>query len=434
MGAIGIGVLIVLLFSRMWIGGTMMLVGVLGCAAIAGWPTAHSLAGVVAYGQTASYTMASLPMFVLMGSIIAISGLGSDLYIAARNWFGHIKGGLAMATVVACGAFAAVCGESTATAVTMGKIAFPEMRKYNYDERLAAGSIASGGTIGIMIPPSVSFILYGLITEDSIGHLFMAGVIPGVSQVLLYMIVIFIWGKIRPAYVPAAPKASWRDRRRSLMTIWPVILVFFIVFYGMYNGVFTPTECGAIGALAALVTSIALRRLNRKQLIQTIEDGMRTAALTFFIIIGAYFLMRFMALSHLPSALGSIIVGWQQTYNIPSLAIIGVIAVFYLICGMFLDVIACILLTLPIVHPVIVGGLGFDSIWWGVIMVRVIEMSMISPPFGLNLFVLVKAVDVDLKTLYKGVWPFLAGDVLHLIALIVLPQISLWLPAQMSMA
>jgi tripartite ATP-independent transporter DctM subunit len=418
----------------MWIGGTMMIVGILGCAILAGWPTAHSLAGVIAYGQTASYTMASLPMFVFMGSIIAISGLGSDLYIAARNWFGHIRGGLAMATVVSCGLFAAVCGESTATAVTMGKIAFPEMKKYDYDERLAASAIASGGTIGIMIPPSVSFILYGLITEDSIGHLFMAGVFPGVSQVILYMAVICVWGRIKPSHAPAASRASWRNRGRSLLTVWPVLFVFFIVFYGMYNGIFTPAECGAIGALVALITSFALRRLNRRQLIRTIEDGMRTAALTFFIIIGAYFLMRFMALSHLPSAMGAAIVNWQQAYSIPKLLIIGAIVVFYLICGCFLDVIACILLTLPIVHPVIVAGLGYDSIWWGVIMVRVIEMSMITPPFGLNLFVLTKSIHTELKTLYKGVWPFLAGDVLHLLLLIVFPQIALWLPSQMSMA
>jgi tripartite ATP-independent transporter DctM subunit len=372
-----------------------------------------------------------MPLFIFMGLILSESGIGADLYIAARNWMGRVGGSLAMATSVACGFFAAVCGDSATTAVTMGKVAFPEMRKHKYDDGLSTGCIVAGGTIGILIPPSICMIIYGLITEQSIGKLFMAGFIPGVLQVVSYVVLIFLMCKKNPALGPAPEKpVPMKEKIRSLKGVWPVIFIFLVILIGMYGGFFTPVEAGAMGAVVSLLVSVISRRMNWKKFSAAITDACRNTAMIFFLLIGAYIFMRFMALSHLPSTLGTAVLTLNTNYHFPRLVILLIILVFYMIMGAFMDVFAIILLTLSIVFPIITS-LGYNPIWFGVIMTRMMEMGMISPPFGLNLFVIAKTTKVPMQKVYKGIFPFIGADFIHLALLIAIPELSLWLPSLM---
>jgi tripartite ATP-independent transporter DctM subunit len=313
----------------------------------------------------------------------------------------------------------------------MGKVAFPEMRKHKYDDGLSTGCIVAGGTIGILIPPSLCMIIYGLITEQSIGKLFMAGFIPGLLQVVSYVVLIFVMCKRNPALgpVPENP-VSTREKLRSLKGVWPVIFIFLFILAGMYGGFFTPVEAGAIGAGVSLLVSIVSRRMNWKKFSVAITDACRNTAMIFFLLIGAYIFMRFMALSRLPSTLGNVVLSLNTIYHLPRLVILVIILIFYVILGAFMDIFAIILLTLSIVFPIITG-LGYDPIWFGVVMTRMMELGMISPPFGLNLFVIAKTTAVPMKKVYKGVFPFIGADIVHLALLIAIPELSLWLPSLM---
>jgi tripartite ATP-independent transporter DctM subunit len=429
-GVIGILLLIVLMFCRQWVAITMFFVGVIGVAIINGFPSALRLAGTLPYSQAANYSLACIPTFVFMGCMISVSGIGADLYNAAAKWLSRVRGGLAVATVVACGFFAAICGDSVATAVTFGKVSFPEMKRHGYKPNFAAGSIVSGGTIGIMIPPSIGFIIYGLLTEQSIGKLFMAGFIPGISQVLFYSVTIVIVCKLKPEYAPLTQSYPLRERLRSLPSVTPVIIIFLFIMGGIYGGLFSPTEAGAMGATAVLIVGIVMRRLNLKKMMSALQESLYTSGMVFFIMLSAFFFLRFITVSGLASSLSEMIVSFRNTFDVPSIVIIIIIALFYLITGCFLDALAVILLTLPIVYPIVVA-LGYDPIWWGVIMVRLLETSMITPPFGLNLFVLAKAVDHPLEDIYRGVAPFIISDLFHIILLVAVPQLSLFLPQMM---
>lgn len=429
-GVIGIVVMLVLMFARQWVGITMLAVGILGVMAINGVSNGLSLAGTLPYSQAAEYSLAAIPTFVFMGVLISVSGIGADLYDAASKWLSRLRGGLAIATVVACGFFAAICGDSVATAVTFGKVSFPEMKRHGYKSSFAAGAIVSGGTIGIMIPPSIAFIIYGMLTENSIGKLFIAGMIPGITQVLFYSVAIWITCKRHPDYAPATQSYPIRERFASLGKITPIIVIFLFIMGGIYGGLFSPTEAGAMGATFTLLVGIVMRRLKKNNTMEALKEGLITSGSTMFIILSAFFFLRFITASGLGTYLSDAIVTLQSTYNIPSILIIVIIALFYLITGCFMDALAVLLLTLPIIYPIIVA-MGYDPIWWGVIMVRLLETSMITPPFGLNLFVISKAIDQPLSTIYKGVAPFIVSDVMHIIILIMLPQISLWLPSLM---
>jgi tripartite ATP-independent transporter DctM subunit len=408
----------------------MFFIGILGIAAINGLSSALRLAGTLPYSQAANYSLACIPTFVFMGCMISVSGIGADLYNAAAKWLSRLRGGLAIATVVACGFFAAICGDSVATAVTFGKVSFPEMKRHGYRSGFAAGSIVSGGTIGIMIPPSIGFIIYGLLTEQSIGKLFMAGFIPGITQVLFYCATIHIVCKLKPDCAPQTQSYPLRERLRALPSVTPVILVFLFIMGGIYGGLFSPTEAGAMGATVVLFIGFAMRRLNLQKTMSALRESLYTSGMVFFIILSAFFFLRFVTASGIASALSEMIVSFRQAFDVPSIVIVAIIAVFYLITGCFLDALAVILLTLPIVYP-IVTALGYDPIWWGVIMVRLLETSMITPPFGLNLFVLSKAIDHPLGDIYRGVAPFIVSDVFHIILLISVPQLSLLLPRMM---
>jgi tripartite ATP-independent transporter DctM subunit len=429
-GIIGILLLIVLMFARQWVAMTMFFVGILGVAVINGLSGALRLAGTLPYSQAANYSLACIPTFVFMGCMISISGIGADLYNAAAKWLARLRGGLAIATVVACGFFAAICGDSVATAVTFGKVSFPEMRKHGYKSGFAAGSIVSGGTIGIMIPPSIGFIIYGLLTEQSIGKLFMAGFIPGITQVLFYAVTIVIVCKLRPSYAPQTQSYPFREKLLALPSVIPVIVVFLFIMGGIYGGFFSPTEAGAMGATAVLIIGFAMRRMNPKKMMTALTESLYTSGMVFFIILSAFFFLRFITASGVATTLSELIVSFRNAFDVPPIIIIVIIAVFYLITGCFLDALAVILLTLPIVYPIILA-LGYDPIWWGVIMVRLLETSMITPPFGLNLFVLSKAIDHPLGDIYRGVAPFIISDLFHIILLVSVPQLSLFLPGMM---
>ena len=431
-GLIGVAILVVLLFSKMWIGISMLLIGFVGCIVLNGLPSASILLGMIPYTTTSQYTLTCMPVFILMGVLISESGLGADLYIAAKTWFGRRRGGLAMATIGACGFFASVCGDSITSAVTMSKVSYPEMIKHGYGKGTASATIAAGGTIGVLIPPSLSMILYGLMTEQSVGKLFIAGIIPGITMCIFYMIVIAIKARGKSGEVPGAVAEGYpiKEKLKSLKLIWPIVLVFLVMMIGMYAGLFTPTEAATIGVLVTLLVALFGRRLNVKRLIKALKEALGYTCMIFMMLIGAYVFMRFMALSRIPAWLSTNIGMLYTVYQVPRLVILVGILVFYIILGMFLDVMPCVLLTLGFVFP-IMDSLGYSLIWFGVIMTRIMEIGMISPPFGVNLFVCSKSCDVPIGTLYKGIIPFVCMDFVHVAMLIAIPALSTWLPSLM---
>lgn len=425
-GFIGIIFLIVLMFSRVWVGTSMIIVGFVGYGVLAGWDKALLMIGMEPFAQTAYYPLTAIPLFVLMGTLSAVTGISSDLYNAVVKWIGHIRGGLAMATVGACGLFAAVCGDGLATAVTMGKIAFPEMKNRNYADTLSAASIIAGGTIGLIIPPSLGFILYGLLTRQSVGALFVAGIIPGITQVFFYMAAIFLLLRKKPGLGPSGLQYTNKEKLLSLATVWPMLLLFLLIIVGIYRGVFTPTEAGAVGTIGAVLIGLFLRRLNWLKVRSALVETTLNTALVLFIIIGAYVFMNFIAVSHLPVALSEYIIGLA----VPSILIIIGILVLYIVLGSLMDILVAVILTVPIFFPIIIG-LGYDPIWWGVLTVKIIATSMITPPVGINLFVISKTVQVPLSTVYRGILPFVWADFAHIALLVAVPELSLLLVRMM---
>jgi len=425
-GIIGVVIMIALIFLRIWVGVAMIIVGFLGFAYLEGWHHALIISGTEPYSQIAVYVISCVPLFILMGIVASETGIAGDLYNVANKWVGNIPGGLAVATTVATGGFAAVCGSSDATAAAMGKVAFPEMKKLGYDSKLAAGCIAAGGSIGILIPPSLGFILYGLLCEQSIGKLFMAGFIPGVLEVVFYSITIFILCRMNPRLGPPGPKSTIKEKFSSIKHIWGMMSLFILVLGGIYLGIFTPTEAGAVGAFGAIIISLIGGRLTRNNFRRSMVETAKITAMIVLLISGAFVFLRFLAVSQLPSMLSDFVAGLQVSKYI----LIAGIIVFYLILGCFWDIFACILLTLPFVFPVI-EAIGMDPIWFGVIMVRCMEVGLITPPFGLNIFILSGVIKVPVGTVYRGVLPFVLADFFHIALLVAIPGISLWLPSTM---
>jgi C4-dicarboxylate transporter DctM subunit len=427
-GFIGIIAVLVLIFLRMPVGFAMATVGFAGFAYLTSFDTALGLLGTVPYTTTASYALSVVPMFVLMGTFVGYAGLSKDLYETGNRWLGQLRGGLSMATVFACAGFAAISGSSIATAITMSKVGLPEMNKYNYNSALATGTIAAGGTIGILIPPSVPLVMYGIMTEVSIGRLFLAGFIPGILEAVFYMITIYIICRIHPSWGPSVPKTSLRQKMTSLKNTWGVLFLFLLVIGGIYWGIFSPTEAAGIGAFGAFAFAIARKRLGWQEFAQSIVETIATTAIIFTILIGAMIITYFMAVSRLPSELASVLSDLHLNRYI---MITGIIIV-YIVLGAFFDTIAMILLTLPIFFPLALS-LGFDPVWFGIIIVRVMEMALITPPIGMNLYVIVgTAKDVRIETVSKGIIPFLIADVLHVAMLVAFPSIALFLPSLMK--
>jgi C4-dicarboxylate transporter DctM subunit len=404
----------------------LILIGFVGLTMIIGLGPALSSLALIAFNKVNSYDFAVVPLFLLMSAFVSRSGIGKEAYETACAWVGQLKGGLSMATTVACGLFAACCGSSLASAIAMGQMAYPEMKRYNYDSKLSVGTIAAGGTLGILIPPSIGFIVIGILTELSIGKLFIAGIIPGILEVLFYVGTIYIMCKFNPRLGPALPKTTLGQKIGSLRLTWPVVLLFLLVIGGIYGGIFTPTEAGGIGAFGALALSLARRQLTGYGFIQCLLEGAKMAAMMLALIIGAFVFNQFLAVTRIPFVTSEYIVG----LGLSKYAILALILFVYILLGMIFDIFAILVLTIPIIYPTMMA-LGFDPIWYAVIMVRVIEIGLISPPFGVNLFGLAGTVDVPISTMYRGVMPFLAADILHIALLIAVPSLATFLPEMM---
>jgi C4-dicarboxylate transporter, DctM subunit len=425
--AIGFAVLFAMLFLGVPMGASMAIVGVAGFTLLVGLGPALSMVGQVAVDTVVSYSFSVLPLFILMGAFLSHSRLADDLYNASNAFLGHRRGGLALATIVACGGFAAVCGSSTAAAATMTRVAVPPMKRYGYDIGFAAGTVAAGGTLGILIPPSVIMVIYGLMTENDIGKLFVAGILPGIVAMALYMFAVVATTTWRPELAPPGARAAWPDRWRSLARVWGVLALFALVIGGIYGGVFTPNEAAGIGAAGAFLFAVGRGAFTFRQLVAVLTETTCTTAMMFFVIIGALLFSNFVTVAGLPNALG----GWVSGLDASPMTVLLAIVAIYLVLGCILDSISMVLLTVPIFYPVIVQ-LGFDPIWFGIILVVVVEIGLITPPIGINVF-MVKAMlpDVPLYTVFNGIYPFIAADLVRLAILIAFPIITLYLPSLM---
>ncbi len=428
-GIAGMVIMLVLMFIGVPIGFCMSAVGTAGMMYVINTSAGLTLLQTTPFDTTFSYDLTVVPLFILMGAIAFRSGISQDLYTMVYRWLGHLPGGLAIATIGACGGFAAVSGSSLATAATMGMVALPEMKQRQYSPALATGSIAAGGTLGILIPPSVVLIIYGFLTTQPISTLFMAGFLPGLLQILLYMAAVYMICKKNPAMGPPGLRSNMHERMLSLKNTWGVIFLFIVVIGGLYIGVFTPTEAGGIGAFGALIFIIMRRKLNVKNVSESLKDSVKTTAMSFIVLMGAMFLGYFLTVTQLPTLLSETV----SSLPLNRYVILLMILVVYLLLGCVMDSLSIVLITVPIFFPV-VQAMGFDPIWFGIIMVRVVEIGMITPPVGINVFI-IKGVaqDVPMHTIFKGIMPFLAMDVIHLALLISIPQIALFLPNLLGM-
>jgi len=427
-GIIGICILLVLLFSRMPIGFVMGLVGFAGFTYLSGFDGGLGVLRTVVYSTFADYNLSVIPLFILMGSFCFFAGLSKDLYDTVHSWLGQLRGGLAMATVGACAGFAAISGSSLATAATMGTVALPEMKRYKYDDRLATGAVAAGGTIGILIPPSVILILYGIITEQSIGKLFLAGFIPGVLEAVFYMVTIYLLCKSNPIMGPPGPRTSILGKIASLKTTWVVFALFILVIGGIYLGVFSPTEAAGVGAFGAFIFGLARKRLGWQAFKNSLVDTGKTTAMIFIIILGAMILGYFLAVSRIPFVLADNV----GALMVNRYVILVLILLVYLFLGCVMDSMAIMLLITPIFFPLAMS-LGFNPIWFGILITRVTEIGLITPPVGLNVYIIRGvAKDVPMQTIFRGIIPFIIADVAHVALLIALPQLSLFLPGFME--
>jgi len=427
-GIAGIGLLILLFVLRMPVAFAMAFVGLVGFAYLADPGPALSLLAQDIFDMFSSYPLSVIPMFILMGTFAFASGISRRLYDTTYTWIGQLRGGLTMATVLACAGFAAICGSTTATAATMGKIALPEMKKYNYDDTLATGTVAASATLGILIPPSTVLIVYGILTEKSIGKLFIAGVLPGLLLSLSFVATVVLLCLRNPAIGPPGVPTSWKEKVRATMGIIEAMILFVFAIGGLFHGWFSPTQAGAIGAGGALIIGLVRRQLSWRTFFEAGKEGLRTACMVIFIITGAVIFGHFMAISTIPFMLAT----WLEGLPIHRMAVMGVIVFIYFIGGFFMDSMALVVVTIPIFFPVVMK-LGFDPIWFGVIVVLVAEMGVITPPVGVNVFVIKGiAPDVPLETIFKGIFPFLAALIIVTIILLVFPQIATFLPRYSS--
>jgi C4-dicarboxylate transporter DctM subunit len=423
-----IGLLLLLFFLRMPVSYAMALVGFVGFSCVTSMGGAFRLIAKDFFYMFANYDLAVVPMFVFMGSLAFYSGISKRLYDAAHKFLGQLPGGLAIATCYACAAFAACCGSTTAGAAAMGKVTLPEMRRYNYASSLATGCVAAAGSLAILIPPSTIFIVYGILTEESIGKLFAAGILPGILLATLFALTVLIMCRRNPKLGPAGVKATWKERIASLPGVIEMLILFGLVMGGLFAGYFTPTEAGAAGAAGALILALARRQLTWRGLLDATKETTRITAMVFLIVTGATIFGRFMAVTRVPFTLSE----WIGGLGVSPYAIMSVIILGYLIGGFFMDSLAMVTLTVPVMYPVILK-LGFDPIWFGVIIVLVSEMGVISPPVGINAYV-IKGVakDVPLETVFRGILPFLAAEVVCAIILLAFPIVATFLPSFMT--
>jgi tripartite ATP-independent transporter DctM subunit len=427
-GLIGLAVLVITLFSRMPVGFVMALLGVLGFGYVVSWNAGLSILAKDIFGIFGSYSLTVIPLFMLMGQITFHAGISRRLFDAAYVMLGHLPGGLAVATVAACAGFAAICGSTNAAAATMATVAIPEMKRYRYGMVLATGTVAAGGSLGILIPPSVIFIVYGIQTEQSIGKLFIAGITPGILLAFLFTLTIYLWVKRHPEIAPRGTKTTFKKKLTAVAGVFETLLLFLLVMGGLFLGFFTPTEAGAIGAGGAIVLGFLRRRLSWKGFLQAITESTRISCMVMVIVAGATVYGHFLAITRIPYALAT----WVSELSLPNFAVMAVIIFIYLAGGCFIDALALILLTIPIFYPV-VTDMGYDPIWFGVIIVLVTQMGVITPPVGVNVYIVNGvAKDVALESIFKGAFPFLIALIVCALLLIPFPQIALFLPNLMG--
>ncbi len=432
---IGFAAVLVLVMLRMPIAIAMGVVGIVGYSQETSLRAAISMAGRLIIDTAQDYGLSVVPLFILMGLFVNKGGLSRELYRASYAFLGHFKGGLAMATIVACGGFSAICGSSLATAATMSKVAMPQMRKFGYADSLSTASIAAGGTLGILIPPSVILVIYGLLTETSIGKLFLAGVVPGILGILLYLVAVRFTVMRNPDAGPAGHPTDWGEKLASLGGVWAVLLLFFIVIGGLYgvfnfyplNLTFSPTEAAGMGAAGAFIIAVARGTLSVKDTFEVLIETAHTTAGLFAVLIGAWIFSNFVNLAGLPTALSGLVTQW----SVSPMVVIFMILCVYIVLGCVFESLSMLLLTVPIFFP-LVTSLGFDPVWFGIIVVVVTEISLITPPVGLNVFVLRGVLgDVSTATIFKGVTPFWVVDIIRLILLVMIPGLALFLPQTM---
>ncbi len=427
-GIYGFIVLVALMFLKIPVGFVMALVGLLGFAFLVSWDAALNLMAQDFSAVFGSYNLTVIPLFVLMGQLAHHSGMSGRLFHAAYRFLGNLPGGLAVATIGACAGFSAICGSTSATAATMAAVALPEMKKYNYDPALATGVVAAGGSLGILIPPSTIFIVYGIMTEQSVGKLFLAGVMPGILMTLLFIVTVFIWTWNRPDLAMPGARFTLREKIASLAGVVETLILFVAVMGGLFIGFFTPTEAAAIGAFGTLLIAVVGRHLSWKGFTQSLVETTRVSCMILVIVAGATVFGHFLAVTRIPFEVGTWVMGLQM----PPWAVMGIIILIYLLLGCLMDSLAMIMLTIPIFFPVITA-LGYDPIWFGVIIVLVTGMGVITPPVGINVYVVAGvARDVPLHVIFRGALRLLAAQVVTAILLILFPQIALWLPAMMQ--
>lgn len=424
-GVIGVVVLVVLFLFRMPVGFALAFVGVIGFSFLVSQEAGLNVLARDVFHMFSSYSLTVIPMFVLMGSIASASGMSQRLYDASYSLLGSLRGGLAIATVAGCAGFAAICGSTNATAAAMGKVALPEMRRYNYADSLAAGCVAAAGSLGILIPPSTIFIVYGIMTQQSIGKLFVAGVFPGLILATLFVVVVVVLCRHNPSLAPAGVATNWKEKMDGVIGVIETLALFALVISGLFLGWFSPTQAGGAGAAGALLIGLASRQLTWQGFLSAVKDALRITCMVMVIVTGATVFGHFMAVAKIPLILADWVVGLP----LPPMAVMGIIVLVYLLGGCFMDALALITLTIPILYPVVLA-LGFDPIWFGVIIVLVTEMGVITPPVGVNVYVIKGiAEDVPLETIFRGVVPFLGALVVNVGILMGFPQIATFLPS-----
>lgn len=420
--------LFALIALRVPVGIALSAVGVVGFGVLAGSGPAFKLLALSPLRTASDFNFAVVPLFVAMGVIARESGISTDLFRACNAWLGHLRGGTALATVAACGGFSAICGSSVATAATMAKIAMPEMRRYGYSDGFAAGVIAAGGTLGILIPPSMALIVYGILTEQDIGKLFIAGVLPGILALSLYMLAVYWIGAARPSLLPGGQKYSWGERFVALRGVWSATLIFLFIIGGIYGGLFTALEAAGVGATATLLVAIARRSLSWDRFVASFVESVRVTGSLFLILIGAILFGNFLVITGAPQKITALL----TELPIGPYGVMVMILVFYMILGCVLDSLAMIIVTVPIVYPAVVQ-LGFDPIWFGVMIVMVCELGLITPPYGMNVFVINAVMrDVSVIQIFRGVVPFIAVDIVRIGLVLVFPAIATFLPRTMG--
>lgn len=430
-GLLGIGIMLALFATRMPVAFVMGVVGFVGFSVLTSVQGGLNMVSRSMYEVFVSYDLTTIPLFILMGQLAFNAGISRRLFATAYHYFGHVRGGMAMATVSACTAFGAVCGSGPATAATMATVAIPEMKRFGYMDRLAAGTVAAGGGLGMIMPPSVVLIVYGVLTEQSIGKLFVSGILPAVVLTILYLLTIAVICRLHPDYGPPGQTHSWRERLFSLAGLTDTLIIFGVVLTGLFKGWFTPTEAASVGVFSVLVLGVVRRQLNVANVIKSLDETLRASCMIMFLVAGAVVFGKFLAVTRIPFTTASYISGLE----VPALAVMALIVFIYFVGGCFMDSLAMIMLTVPVFFPVAMD-MGYDPIWFGIIIVLITQMGVITPPVGINVYVVYGVTtamkqNIRLESIFRGIYPFLLATIVGIMLLFLCPSIVTWLPSLM---